>query len=313
MKDIHFFGNDDLLNRHKKAFLCSHKSPDSIFNPLMLWIASLNPENDCVVCGCLSGIERFVIRQCAERGISLIIVFAEYLPVRIEDAAKRLPDAKLSSLMGQGKLLIASVNNDKEETEASARNAELRNRWMLNISQEKVIGYAQSGGRLEMQLIGIKDIKYILPQELITLPKDEQFKRGWALYTYLSNYILNIPSYEIRAKLLAYLRLELPAPSPLHSAILFFVTKEYQHIGKDFNFPKFFEMWGISNLRQEDWERHKSKRGTYYQSIAEKALHLLEIAPPEFQRSDLIRLLAAEALKHYPRNNHYITLAKAPI
>lgn len=306
MVQLHYFGNEALLERDKTAFLCSHRAPTEIFPALKRWLDTLSPEGDCVICGCLSGFEKWVIGQCIERRIALVVVLAERLPDTVEEIALKLQGIRLSSMMGAGKLLFVSVNDDSSENAASQRNAELRNRWMLNVSKETVIGYAQSGGRLETQIIGVRNVKRLLPsEEQEARSAEDIFKRGWSIYHYLSNNVLNMPSHEIRAKLLAYLQLNPSAPSPLHSAILFFVTKEHQHIGTEFNFPAFFEMWGPQNLREEDWERHKSKQGTYYDSIAEKALHLLEMAPKEFRKPDLMRRLAAEALKRYPRNAHY--------
>ena len=305
MVQLHYFGNEALLERDKTAFLCSHRAPTEIFPALKRWLGTMNPQDDCIVCGCLSGFEKWVIQQCIERQIPLIIVLAERLPDTIEEIAVKLQGIQLSSMMGAGKLLIASVNDDSNGNAASQKNAELRNRWMLNISKTVVVGYAQAGGRLETQIIGVRNVLRLLPAEEPVLSAEEDFKRGWAIYHYLSEHVLNMPSHEIRAKLLAFLQMKLPAPSPLHSAILFFVTKEHQHIGTEFNFPAFFEMWGPQNLREEDWERHKSKRGTYYDAIAEKALHLLELAPKEFQKAELTRRLAAEAFKRYPRNAHY--------
>lgn len=310
MAKISFFGNEQLLDKAKTAFVCSHQPPDDIYPVLKQWMNTLQPERDCIVCGTLSGIERLVIRQCVERSIPLIIVLAERMPERIEDVAQKLPHTTLSTMMGEGRLLIMSINTNENETEATQDNAEQRNRWMFNSCEDVIAGYVQDGGRLDVQLIGIKKVKYLLTPSAITFSSEEAFKRGWSIYHYISNHVLNMQSYEIRAKLLHYLQLEIPAPSPLHSSILFLVTKEYKHIGVDFNFPAFFEMWGADNLRDDDWSRHKSKKGTYYDSIAEKALHLLEMAPKEFQRPELTRFLAKEALRRYPNNSHYKDLAK---
>jgi len=310
MAKISYFGNEQLLERGKTAFVCSHQPPDDIYPVLKHWMNTLQPEHDCIVCGTLSGIERLVIRQCVERSIPLIIVLAERMPEHIEDVAQKLPHTTLSTMMGEGRLLIMSTNHNDNETEASQDNAEKRNRWMFNCCQDIIAGYIQSGGRLDLQLIGIKKVKYLLKNTPIKLSAEDNFKRGWSIYHYISNHILNMPSYEIRAKLLHYLQLGIPTPSPLHSSVLFLVTKECKHIGTDFNFPAFFEMWGIDNLREDDWKRYKSKKGTYYDSIAEKALHLLEMAPKEFQRPELTRLLANEAFHRYPNNSHYEYLAK---
>lgn len=310
MAKISYFGNEQLLEKNKTAFVCSHQPPDDIYPVLKRWMNTLHPERDCIVCGTLSGIERLVIRQCVERNIPLIIVLAERMPECIEEVAQKLPHTTLSTMMGEGRLLIMSTNANDNETEATQGNAEKRNRWIFNCCQDIIAGHVQAGGRLDVQLIGIKKVKYLLEPVAISFSAEDAFKRGWNIYHYISNHVLNMPSYEIRAKLFHYLQLGIPTPSPLHSSILFLVTKECKNIGTEFNFPSFFEMWGIGNLREDDWKRHKSKRGTYYDSIAEKALHLLEMAPKDFQRPELARLLAKEALRHYPNNSHYKDLSK---
>ena len=307
MSQISYFGNEQLLQRTKTAFLCSRNAPDDIYPALKQWISSLHPEQHCIVCGTLSGTERLVIRQCAEKHISLIIILAESMPETLNEAALKLPHVRLSTLMGEGRLLIMSVNSEDTDKDASARNAELRNRWMFNCCEHIVVGYVHTGGRLSTQLLGIRHATYLTPPPTPqATTAEDTFRYGWSIYHYISTHVLNMPSHEIRAKLLAYLRLGIAAPSPLHSSILLLVTKSHQHIGTEFNFPVFFDMWGgVDKLREEDWTRHKSPSGTYYPSIAEKALHLLEKAQPRFQRPDLTRRMAAEALKHYPNNSHY--------
>ena len=97
MVQLHYFGNEALLERDKTAFLCSHRAPTEIFPALKRWLGTMNPQDDCIVCGCLSGFEKWVIQQCIERQIPLIIVLAERLPDTIEEIAVKLQGIGLNN------------------------------------------------------------------------------------------------------------------------------------------------------------------------------------------------------------------------
>lgn len=307
--DIRYFGNEDLIGRRNKwAFLCSHTVPDEAFGKISDWVNSLDPEKDCVICGVLSGVEKFTLRRLVTRGVPLIVTFAEKLPEKIEDVARKLIDYQLDAMMGEQKLLIASFAREEDGDTPSGRNAEYRNRWMMNISDGVVVGYALPKGRLSVQLCGRTDVKYLQEPETVIYNGEECMQRGWNIYYYLRSHLLNMPEEEIKRMLLHYLRMQTERPSKLHSCILFIVTKDHRYLGTRFNFTAFMRMWGMENLRTEDWQRTKGKDGKYYLSVGENALLLLSKMKEEFLDRELVKALAAQAVRYYPKNSTYQSL-----
>ena len=75
---------------------------------------------------------------------------------------------------------------------------------------------------------------------------------GWIIYRYIKAKNDTLTSIEIRTLLRNYMLLQNPRPSVLHSMILTYALNfAKQH--KDFSFYNFFVMWGIDNLRDEDY------------------------------------------------------------
>ncbi len=158
-------GNDRLLGRCNMCFLCSHKVPDATFPAIRQWVQTLAPERDCVMIGCLAGIERFVLRLLVDRKIPIVLILAEALPKEIEHVSVMVPDIMLSQAMGEGKLLVISVNDDEEATCATLENAALRNQWMMDYTQHIVIGYVSRNGRLYNQLLGRCGVTVLCPPQ----------------------------------------------------------------------------------------------------------------------------------------------------
>ncbi len=158
-------GNDSLLSRCTTCFLCSHRVSDATFPAIRRWVRSLSPERDCIMIGCLAGIERFVLRLLVEHRIPVVLILAETLPKEIEHVSVMVPDIVLSQAMGEGRLLVISVNDDEEATCATRENAALRNQWMMDYTQHTVIGYVSRNGRLYQQLLGRCGVTVLCPPE----------------------------------------------------------------------------------------------------------------------------------------------------
>lgn len=77
---------------------------------------------------------------------------------------------------------------------------------------------------------------------------------GWILFRYMKANSNQLTSVQTRALLRDYILLKNERPSMLHSNILNFALK-FSKEHKDFNFYKFFTMWGAGNFRQEDYEK----------------------------------------------------------
>lgn len=77
---------------------------------------------------------------------------------------------------------------------------------------------------------------------------------GWIIYRYIKANISNLTSLQVRGLLRDYMMLKNERPSMLHSVMLNFALN-FAKDHPDFNFFRFFLLWGIENLRSEDWQK----------------------------------------------------------
>jgi len=315
--DILTLGNDDLLSKKTISFLCSHKVPDETFNAIRKWIDSLNPQEDCVICGCLAGIEKYTLKYLLQKKIPVILAIAENMPEDICEISKRLNDIVLSEAMGNGRLLIVSCISDKEMTNASAKSAEMRNKMMIQLGKHLVAGYVTPNGNLARQLLVKKDVTYLVPANTNEPnrisegdPKDEHSKKvnmGWGIYEALKDNYTTLGSLEVRKLLNQYLQLGINEPSRLHSLILLLVIKNFD-VYPDFKFTPFFKLWGPDNLQDEDWKAHKVN-DHWIPSLAERAtgklFHFPQGSNSKSLDKELIRSMIKKGMEKCPNNKKY--------
>lgn len=91
---------------------------------------------------------------------------------------------------------------------------------------------------------------------------------AWIIAKALLKEFHQLGSTECRTLLAEYLKLPTERPSRLHSTILYAAIK-VAYTYPDFRFPTFFNMWGVENIRPEDYERQPPQGGILYPSIAE--------------------------------------------
>ena len=133
---------------------------------------------------------------------------------------------------------------------------------------------------------------------------------AWVIYYHVRHEQETMPSLEMRQALAAYLSLDNERPSRLHSRILLMATR-LKSRDAEFKFSKFFEMWGMGNLTDEDWQQDKKegREGTVtFISVAEHAIRLYakelhEAGAKEFN-TDFEPLLV-KAVKQYPTQSLY--------
>ena len=64
----------------------------------------------------------------------------------------------------------------------------------------------------------------------------------------------------------------MPKPSILHSLILGEAIKVEQNTPLQFRIRDFIRIWGLENLREEDWEQYRSEEGNTLPSTVEKLI-----------------------------------------
>ncbi len=133
---------------------------------------------------------------------------------------------------------------------------------------------------------------------------------AWVIYYHVRHEQATMPSLEMRQALAAYLSLDNERPSRLHSRILLMATR-LKARDAEFKFGKFFEMWGMGNLTDEDWQQDKKegREGTVtFVSVAEHAIRLYakelhDARAKEFNPG--FEPLLVKAIQQYPTQSLY--------
>ena len=128
---------------------------------------------------------------------------------------------------------------------------------------------------------------------------------GWLTYYALKQ----TPAGEAhkRKKLLnQYLQLDLPKPSILHSLILCEAIKIEQTTPLQFRIRDFIRIWGVENLREEDWEQFRTDNGKILPSTVEKLIgvYAKELKTDGVESSEDFSQLVDKALAKYPKNQN---------
>ncbi|MFA5439630.1 DNA-binding protein [Dehalococcoides sp.] len=142
------FGNTELLKLRKTAFLCSREIPASVVLKCYDWAIEQREKRNCVISGFHSKIEKDVFHYLLAGTQPVIIVLARGMKEKIEPVLKTAIDA--------GRLLMVTPFEDNVKR-VSAETAEKRNRFMIELADEVVIGFASKGGMLESMVSDVKD------------------------------------------------------------------------------------------------------------------------------------------------------------
>ncbi len=134
-------GKNELLNCYKTLFLCSQKiSPMSALKSFE-WAVEQKNAGKCILSGFHSYIEKEVMDILLRGNQPMIIV-------EMNNIKKKYPE-NIEKALDSGRLLILAPFSSDKEKRPSAKSAEKRNRYMINMADEICIGYASSGGMIE--------------------------------------------------------------------------------------------------------------------------------------------------------------------
>lgn len=131
------------------------------------------------------------------------------------------------------------------------------------------------------------------------------FDFGWLIYYMLKH----VPSEQFtkRKKLLhAYLKLNLPKPSLLHSLILREAVKIEKETPLEFRIRDFMMLWGWDNIRDEDWNRFNTDGGKTASSLVEKliSVYAKEIKTDRVIPPEDFNKMVDKAIERYPDNQN---------
>jgi len=145
---MNFLGNKDILNLEKMAFLCSRKVPAEIVLKSYDWAKEQRKKGVCVVCSNHSQIEKDVFQILLKGKQPLILVLARSMKKRLEPIIKEAVE--------NNRLLIISPF-DKEIKRITRETAEIRNKYIIEISNKITVAYKTPKGQLNKLL---KNIEY---------------------------------------------------------------------------------------------------------------------------------------------------------
>lgn len=128
---------------------------------------------------------------------------------------------------------------------------------------------------------------------------------GWLIYYALKQAPVD-NAYLRKSMLSNYLSLGLPKPSILHSRILVEAIKVEQNTPLQFRIRDFIRMWGLENLRNEDWEQYRTDEGHTLPSSVEKLIgvYAKELKTDRVEAPEDFIHLVDKALIEYPQNQN---------
>lgn len=128
---------------------------------------------------------------------------------------------------------------------------------------------------------------------------------GWTIYRAL-HADRSQDVHRRKSWLMRYLQLDLERPSLLHSIILGEAVNIERTTPLQFLFSGFLNMWGIENLRDEDWEGMDTEDHHHIPSLVEKVISVYtkEMAiTPQLTPSDEFNSVLDKALEVFPGND----------
>ena len=150
--NVSSLGNTELLKLHKTAFLCSRDIPASAVLKCFDWAIEQRDKGNCIISGFHSKIEKDVFHYLLAGTQPIIMVLARGIKEKIEPELKAAIDT--------GRLLIVTPFENSVKW-VTTETAEKRNRFMLELADEVVIGYVSKNGMLERLVAEVKGKKVI--------------------------------------------------------------------------------------------------------------------------------------------------------
>lgn len=128
---------------------------------------------------------------------------------------------------------------------------------------------------------------------------------GWLTYYALKQTAVG-DVHKRKTLLNQYLQLDLPKPSKLHSLILVEAIKVEQNTPLQFRIRDFIRIWGLDNLREEDWDQYRTEEGNTLPSTVEKLIgvYTKELKTDGVESSEDFSQLVDKALAKYHKSQN---------
>ncbi len=136
---MEYFGNKDILNHHKTGFLSSRKCPADVVLKSYEWAKKQRSEGNCIVCGNHSQIEKDVFEILLKGNQPLVLVLPRGLK-------SRWPKEWLEAIDKNRLLIISPFSKDVKRV--TRETAIKKNKTIIELSTEIIVGYSSEGGQL---------------------------------------------------------------------------------------------------------------------------------------------------------------------
>lgn len=283
-EQFNFIGNVELLNLQNTVFFCPFEVTNDVFKYIRQWVDSLRNDEDVVVCGNSTGVERFTLRLLLNKGFAVILPLATTIPGALEELnlGWKLSNEESTKMLNDAfdarRLLIVSSKENVSVSVPTRKTVQIRDEWMREIGDSFVIAAGREFDYYDRFLLGrpVIALSAALPEEdeedLAEMRRQESVRMGWSIYRRLK---AGIESSEVLNQLVArYLQLDIERPSLLHSLVLMAVAVNYSD-RESFDFQSFLRTWSIQNLRPEDKLGYRSKEGKFLPSLADRCVSRL--------------------------------------
>lgn len=139
-------GNKNLLELRKTAFLCSRKISSQAVLKCYDWTIQQRESGNCVISGFHSQIEKDVFHYLAKGDQPIILALPRGLKKRWEP--------EIQELLKTDRFLIISPFEESVKR-ITQKTAAIRNRMMIELADEVVVGYMNPGGGLDKLISSI--------------------------------------------------------------------------------------------------------------------------------------------------------------
>jgi len=161
-------------------------------------------------------------------------------------------------------------------------------KFIKNTNYEE-IQQAESLSKGGRHLESLKIFRKLQNERKLTPLNHESF--GWTIYFYLKNNNVKLEVIEVKKLLQEYLILNNTRPGKLHSIILTFAIS-YSALNEKFNLFKFFQLWGVKNISDEDYkEQHNEDHSKKFDSTVERLIKGLTDEDSQIDISNLQNIL----------------------
>ncbi|MBZ0199058.1 MAG: DNA-binding protein [Ignavibacteriaceae bacterium] len=144
---FNYLGSKEILKEYKIGFLCSRKVPAEIILKTYAWAIEQRDKRVCVVSGFHSKIEKDVFHYLLKGTQSIIIVLARGM-------MNKLPVGIRRALENERLLIISQCNDTVKRI--TRETTYIRNKYIIENSDETYMPYISPGGQLEKILNNIK-------------------------------------------------------------------------------------------------------------------------------------------------------------